>query len=216
MFRGDRVTMAAMPTPRLAVLLAFAGFGCGANYGGAAPARTPASPPPAIRGTQGQIALTTLDGRPTTLAAYGAPVTVVALWATYCTPCLEELPHLDALRRKYRGRRDVSVVAVNVDDIAEPSMRAEVKRMVGEMALEMPCLLGGMPVMERLTARDQNGQPRLALPLLVVIDPAFRIHRRFGFRRGISRDDYVAAKSALVEAALRGDRPENDLAPPQP
>jgi hypothetical protein len=52
---------------------------------------------------------------------------------------------------------------------------------------------------------------------LVAIDPAFRINRRFGFRRGISRGDYVAAKSALVEAALRGDpEPENDSAPPHP
>jgi thiol-disulfide isomerase/thioredoxin len=211
--------MAAMRPRLLSVLLAIAG-GCGHHHGAAPIPRAqtgPAQPPaaPASRDPKGQIALTTLDGRATTLAAYRAPVTVVALWATYCTPCLEELPHLDALRRKYRGRSDVSVIAVNVDDTGEPSMRAEVKRLVAEMALEMPCLLGGMPAMERLTARDPSGQPRLALPLLVVIDPAFRIHRRFGFRRGISRDDYVAAKSALVEAALRGDQPV-DPAPPPP
>jgi thiol-disulfide isomerase/thioredoxin len=206
---------AIMRTRLLPVLLALAGAGCG-HQGGAVPTRPAAAQPvqgaPAIRGAKGQIALTTLDGRPTTLAAFGAPVTVVALWATYCSPCLEELPHLDALRRKYRGRSDVSVIAVNVDDTAEPSMRADVKRLVGELALEMPCLLGGMPAMERLTARDPSGQPRLTLPLLVVIDPAFRIHRRFGFRRGISRDDYVADKSALVESALRGDQPK-DSAP---
>jgi hypothetical protein len=93
-------------------------------------------------------------------------------------------------------------------------MRAEVKRLVGEMALEMPCLLGGMPAMERLTARDPSGQLRLALPLRVGIDPAFRIHRRFGCRRGISRDEYVADKSALVEAALRGDQPKGSAPPP--
>jgi hypothetical protein len=46
---------------------------------GAAPTRpAPAEPTqgaPAIRGPKRPIALTTLDGRPITLAAYGAPVT---------------------------------------------------------------------------------------------------------------------------------------------
>jgi thiol-disulfide isomerase/thioredoxin len=166
-------------------------------------------PPPAIRGPAGQIELRTLDGAPTTLAAYGARVTVIALWATYCGPCLDELPHIEALHRMYRGRSDVSVIAVNVEDTSEPGKRAEVRGLLQELAMrETPCLLGSDAVMERLTARDQDGQPRMEVPLLVVVDAAFRIHRRFGFAPSTSRGEYLAEKSALIEAALRGDEPQ--------
>jgi thiol-disulfide isomerase/thioredoxin len=171
-------------------------------------------PPPAIRGEVGQIPLRTLEGQPTTLAAYGARVTVVALWASYCRPCLDELPYIEALHQMYRDRPEVSVVAVNMDDTMDPSMRAEVRDLLDQLGVaETPCLLDGTPVMERLTLRDEVGAPRMALPLLVVVDPAFRLHRRFGFRRGISRGDYLADKSAIIEAALRGDEP-NDPPPP--
>lgn len=172
------------------------------------------APAPAIRGPQGQIALRTLDGRPTTLGAYGSQVTVVALWASYCGPCLEELPYVEALHEMYRDRPDVSVIAVNLDDTSDPSMRDEVRVILERLAVdETPCLLGGEPVMQRLTFRDPTGQPRLALPLLVVVDPAFRLHRRLGFRPGTPRGEYLADKAALIEAALRGDEPD-DSPPP--
>jgi thiol-disulfide isomerase/thioredoxin len=171
-------------------------------------------PPPAIRGPEGQIQLRTLDGRPTTLGAYGARVTVIALWATYCGPCLDELPYIEALHEQYRGRSDVSVITVNLDETGDPAMRDEVRRILAQLSIDdTPNLLDGMPVMERLTARDETGAPRMAVPLLVVVDPAFQLHRRFGFMRGMSRDDYLAEKSALIEAALRGDEPD-DSSPP--
>jgi thiol-disulfide isomerase/thioredoxin len=168
----------------------------------------PALPPPAIRGPEGQIQLRTLDGRPTTLAAYGSRVTVIALWASYCGPCLDELPYVEALHEKYRGRSDVSVITVNLDDTTEPAMLDEVRGILAHLAIDQtPNLVDGQPVMERLTERDETGAPRMAVPLLVVVDPAFRLHRRFGFLRGMSREAYLADKSALVEAALRGEPP---------
>ncbi len=39
---------------------------------------------------------------------------VVSFWATWCIPCLKEMPHLDALASKYAGK--VSLIAVSVDD----------------------------------------------------------------------------------------------------
>jgi thioredoxin 1 len=39
---------------------------------------------------------------------------VVDVWATWCGPCKESLPHLDALARTYAGR--VTVIAASVDD----------------------------------------------------------------------------------------------------
>jgi thiol-disulfide isomerase/thioredoxin len=40
--------------------------------------------------------------------------TLVNLWATWCVPCREEMPALDALQAKFGGER-FEVVAINVD-----------------------------------------------------------------------------------------------------
>lgn len=39
---------------------------------------------------------------------------VLSFWATWCKPCLRELPHLEKLQKKYDGR--VSVLAINIDE----------------------------------------------------------------------------------------------------
>jgi len=58
----------------------------------------------------------TVDGQPATLDDYPGPV-VLDLWATWCGPCMESLPHLDALARRYEGR--VTMIAVSVDEDEE-------------------------------------------------------------------------------------------------
>lgn len=54
------------------------------------------------------------DGRPMTLAALKGKTLLVNLWATWCAPCLKEMPALDALQREMSGP-DFSVVAINID-----------------------------------------------------------------------------------------------------
>ncbi len=46
-------------------------------------------------------------------AASRGQVMVVNLWATWCAPCIEEMPTLGALQRRYQGR--IRVVPVSVD-----------------------------------------------------------------------------------------------------
>ncbi len=55
--------------------------------------------------------------RPVTLAAFRGKPLIVNLWATWCAPCLSEMPSLDAfagqLARDYGGQ--VQVIAVSAD-----------------------------------------------------------------------------------------------------
>lgn len=44
----------------------------------------------------------------------GAPLTLVNVWATWCGPCRDELPELEAIHRAYGGR-GLRVVGVSVD-----------------------------------------------------------------------------------------------------
>jgi thiol-disulfide isomerase/thioredoxin len=57
----------------------------------------------------------TLDGPAFDLASQKGKVVVVNLWATWCVPCRDEMPVLDAFYRKYRGR-GVLVFGLSEDD----------------------------------------------------------------------------------------------------
>ena len=67
-------------------------------------------------------------GGETNLAAMRGEVLVVILWATWCAPCVEEMPTLAALQRRYAGR--IRVVPVSVDSEADrEKARAELARL---------------------------------------------------------------------------------------
>jgi thiol-disulfide isomerase/thioredoxin len=54
---------------------------------------------------------TLFDGNAQTLGEYKGKVVVLDFWATYCPPCLEEIPHLVELQNKYS---DLRVVGLHV------------------------------------------------------------------------------------------------------
>jgi thiol-disulfide isomerase/thioredoxin len=63
-----------------------------------------------------------VDGRPVSLAALKGRVVFVNFWATWCPPCLEEMPTMvalgQALAAKHPGK--FTMVAVSVDEGWEP------------------------------------------------------------------------------------------------
>jgi thiol-disulfide isomerase/thioredoxin len=54
------------------------------------------------------------DGNEVSLHQFGDRVVLLNLWATWCAPCIEELPSLDRLQAQLGGDR-FQVVAVSVD-----------------------------------------------------------------------------------------------------
>ena len=67
------------------------------------------------------------DGGDISLAAFkGVPV-LVNLWASWCAPCINELPTLDALARAHRKDGSLGVVAVSQDTAPQASVAAFLK-----------------------------------------------------------------------------------------
>jgi thiol-disulfide isomerase/thioredoxin len=54
------------------------------------------------------------DGKPKSLADFRGKIVLLNIWATWCVPCREEMPALDALETKLGGK-DFAVLAVNID-----------------------------------------------------------------------------------------------------
>lgn len=67
--------------------------------------------------------LTTLDGKPVSLAGFRGKTLVLNDWATWCPPCREETPDLIAAARKLRATGDVVFLGVDSTEAA-PIVRA--------------------------------------------------------------------------------------------
>ncbi|MFT3756443.1 MAG: TlpA disulfide reductase family protein [Pseudoxanthomonas sp.] len=70
------------------------------------------------------LKLPAVDGSTYDLAAHRGKWVVVNFWATWCTPCLAEMPDLDALDR---AREDIDVVGLAFDEIETADMLAFLK-----------------------------------------------------------------------------------------
>lgn len=58
-------------------------------------------------------------GRAAKLGGQLAPVTLVHFWATWCPPCIKEIPALQRLSRDFAGQHDFTIVMVAVSDSAD-------------------------------------------------------------------------------------------------
>ena len=79
--------------------------------------------------------LTDLSGRPHRLSELRGKLVFLNLWATWCPPCRDEMPSMEALFRRFKDR-DFVMLAVSEDDDA-----SAVRPFVAEMALSFPVLL---------------------------------------------------------------------------
>ncbi|HEY7214002.1 MAG TPA: TlpA disulfide reductase family protein [Thermoanaerobaculia bacterium] len=59
------------------------------------------------------------NGQPTTMGPRLAPVTLVHFWATWCPPCIQEVPALQRLTRDFSGHPEFNVLMVAVSDSSD-------------------------------------------------------------------------------------------------
>ena len=64
------------------------------------------------------------EGETVRLADFEGTPLLVNLWATWCAPCVKELPTLDGLAQRHRVDADLAVIAVSQDKGPQTSVRA--------------------------------------------------------------------------------------------
>jgi thiol-disulfide isomerase/thioredoxin len=116
-----------------------------------------------------------LDGRVRRLAEWQGRPLLCNFWATWCAPCREELPLLDAARQRHAsiGFEVVGIAADNASNVADYLKAVKVR---------YPVLIGGAGAID-LMRRLGNGPG--ALPFTVAVDAAGRLRsRRLGAYSG--------------------------------
>jgi len=114
--------------------IALALAACGSQDPAAGPPDEAGMPAKGVdRSHKGQPAPDTIfndpDGGEASLADFrGAPV-LVNLWATWCAPCVKELPTLDALSRRHAADGSIGIVAVSQDMAPQGSVRVFLDRL---------------------------------------------------------------------------------------
>jgi thiol-disulfide isomerase/thioredoxin len=108
-----------------------------------------------------------LEGQSHSLSDYRGRWVLVNYWATWCPPCLEELPELEVFHNRAAGR--AVVLGVNMETIAEDELRSFVE----EQFLSFPIL-----VASDRPKRTQLVGPVEGLPTSYLVAPSGEVVAR--------------------------------------
>jgi len=168
---------------------------CGAGSGNEEPAREPAAselPAPRMepRRPAPGFDLAQLGGGRVSLEALAGTIVVVDFWATWCTPCVETVPVLNAFQEAHR-EGDVAVLGISVDDAGEEV----VAEWVAEQGVRYPILLADIDLSQRY------GVP--GFPATFVIAPDGTIEELHVGSVDLAELEASVASARAYEEALR-------------
>jgi len=167
---------------------ALAGFGCNAPKGagtGSGSSDDKAAP---------ELVLSKVDGSGTlSLAEQRGKVVLVDLWATWCAPCISELPHLQEMAEGF-SPDDFLMLGI----VLESGDREDVQEFIGEKGIHYAQVMGE-------DGTKESFGPFLGYPTKYLIDREGRVVKRYF---GVIGDQLKADIQTLIETGALPDKAE--------
>ena len=104
----------------------------------------------------------TPEGKPANADNWRGKVLVVNFWASWCPPCVEEMPTLDQISKEY-ATKNVLFVGIGIDS---PS---NIREFLQKTPVSYPIVIGGL---EGSNLAKQMGNSQGALPYTIIISPS--------------------------------------------
>ncbi len=105
---------------------------------------------------------TTLGGDPWRLADHRGKVVVLDFWASWCKPCIQQIPELREIDRRFRRRSDFAMVGISLD-----RQRRDLEECIARHRVEWPQLFEEGRAWNNSVAELYGVR---AIPHVVVID----------------------------------------------
>ena len=102
----------------------------------------------------------TADGKSVKTEAWQGKVLVVNFWASWCPPCVEEMPTLDKLQQEFL-KKNVLFVGIGIDS---PS---NIREFLEKTPVSYPIMIGGL---QGSNLSKQMGNSQGALPYTIIIN----------------------------------------------
>lgn len=106
-----------------------------------------------------EITINDLQGQPQSLSQYRGKLLLVNFWATWCAPCVDEIPMLVAAQKEY-GARGLQIVGPAMDEVDA------VKEMAARLGMDYPLMADSNAVDAALRALG-NGAGGLPFTVLI-------------------------------------------------
>jgi thiol-disulfide isomerase/thioredoxin len=102
--------------------------------------------------------LTTLDGKPISPADFKGKVLVIDFWATWCPPCVHEIPGYIEFQKKHRGEK-VVIIGLSLDEISA----ADVKKFADAKGINYPVAIAPQELLTQFASVE-------GIPATFVVD----------------------------------------------
>ncbi len=124
------------------------------------------------------LTVTISDGRDFDLDAMRGKVVLVVFWATWCGPCLEEMPALEKYYREHKAD-GFEVIALSID---KPGNRSKAFRVLAKLSFPGAMLSDA--------SRNGFGMPE-AVPVSYLVDG-----------QGVVRDKFISVDEGLLDETI--------------
>jgi peroxiredoxin len=140
-------------------------------------------------------------GKQVSITSLQTDVTVIDFWGTFCPPCLDELPSLQALHDAVAPR--VAVLAVSVD---APESHDRIRAVAAAKKLTLPLLHDVDHALLGRYFKRMAATGNISVPQLVVVDRRGRGFATSGYDPDQKPADFIVELRAVIARVMSGER----------